>query len=224
MDVHDRARSRSPRCTPEHHGAEQISSLAHLVAPSPTGETKLVGVIGGIFPPSTVEYYNALNSFSRRRLGGTHNCNVLIWSLDQHPMVAWSKSSDEGWAHIAERLQLAASGLERAGVVCIVIACNSVHKVFDKVVGKVGVPILHIADATASVIKNAQVESVGKPRRTQGGISSNCNANSNYEDVHISLSCLQCNVMKLIRDDLSESRTKFFVLEFMNKIRVCILH
>jgi len=157
------SRSRSPsrkveQVTHPHSSAATSNSNDNLFG---FGETKLLGIIGGIFPPSTVEYYEAVNSIVRKRLGGTHDCNVLIWSLDQHPMVQWSTEGIEGWNKIAERLQMAASGLERAGAACIIIACNSVHKVFEKVSRKVGIPILHIADATAQAIQKAQVTSVG---------------------------------------------------------------
>jgi aspartate racemase len=55
----------------------------------------------------------------------------------------------------------AARSLEMAGADCVVICCNTMHKVASAVETAVRVPLLHIADPTAEVIKAAGCSIVG---------------------------------------------------------------
>lgn len=129
----------------------------------------LIGMIGGLFPPSTVDYYNHMNTLVRQRLGGQHCANVLVFSVDHHPMVKFAESGQ--WDRLAERLVEATQALERAGAECVIIACNSVHKVFDEVerqCGSVGgesssggLRLIHIGDPLASELAAAGCTKTG---------------------------------------------------------------
>lgn len=43
---------------------------------------KTIGIIGGMSCESTALYYNRLNAEARRRLGGLHSAECVIWSVD----------------------------------------------------------------------------------------------------------------------------------------------
>jgi aspartate racemase len=58
-------------------------------------------------------------------------------------------SNDEDWARAAGVLTESARRLEAAGAGALVVAANSMHKVYDQVAQAVSVPILHIADCVA---------------------------------------------------------------------------
>jgi len=47
----------------------------------------------------------------------------------------------------------AARALEKAGAEFIVICTNTMHKMADDVQKQIGIPLLHIADATAEKVK-----------------------------------------------------------------------
>ena len=49
---------------------------------------RLLGLIGGLAPPSTVDYYNAINAEVRRRLGGCHSAQLVLWSVDLQEVVS----------------------------------------------------------------------------------------------------------------------------------------
>ncbi len=58
-------------------------------------------------------------------------------------------------------LAAAARSLEAAGADCVVLCTNTMHKVAATIEAAVGIPLLHIADPTAQVIKAAGFTAVG---------------------------------------------------------------
>jgi aspartate racemase len=108
---------------------------------------RLLGVLGGMSWTSTAEYYRLLNRGVAARLGGLHSARLLLHSVDFGPLARMQHDGD--WAGTADVLVEAARGLERAGAEGLLIATNTMHKVAGQVTDAVGIPLLHIADATA---------------------------------------------------------------------------
>lgn len=108
---------------------------------------------------STAEYYRVLNRGVAARLGGLHSARLLLHSVDFGPLVRMQHDGD--WAGTAEVLVEAATGEERAGAEGLLIATNTMHKVADQITGAVGIPLLHIADATASRVRADGRRAVG---------------------------------------------------------------
>ena len=106
-----------------------------------------LGIIGGTSWHSTALYYEHINRGVAHRLGGLHSARLAIESLDLAPFAAMELSDD--WDGVAEVTLEAAKRLEGAGAEGVIITSNTGHKVFDAVAPKLGVPMLHIADATA---------------------------------------------------------------------------
>ena len=109
---------------------------------------RLLGVLGGMSWTSTAEYYRLLNRGVATRLGGLHSARVLLHSVDFAPVAAMQHDGD--WAGTAAVLVEAAQGLERAGAEGLLLATNTMHKVADEIEDAAGIPLLHIADATAA--------------------------------------------------------------------------
>jgi aspartate racemase len=106
-----------------------------------------LGIIGGTSWSSTALYYEHINRGVAHRLGGLHSARLVIESLDLAPFAEMELSGD--WDGVARETLDAARRLEAAGADGVIITSNTGHKVYDAVVPKVGVPMLHIADATA---------------------------------------------------------------------------
>ena len=106
-----------------------------------------LGIIGGATWSSTALYYEHINRGVAQRLGGLHSARLVIDSLDLAPFAEMELSGN--WDGVAEVTLEAARRLETAGADGIIITSNTGHKVYDAVAPKVGVPMLHIADATA---------------------------------------------------------------------------
>jgi aspartate racemase len=117
---------------------------------------KMIGLIGGMSWESTVVYYQLLNRLARERLGGLHSARLLLWSFDFAEIEAHQAAGD--WDAATNCMLDAARSLEKGGAECIVICTNTMHKMAGEVQGAVKIPLIHIADATATAIKAAGVQ------------------------------------------------------------------
>ena len=99
---------------------------------------------------STVTYYKEINERVAKALGGLHSAKIVLYSVDFAEVEEQQAKGD--WAGSAELLGRAAKGLVAAGADAIVICTNTMHKVADEVERAAGVPLLHIADATADAL------------------------------------------------------------------------
>ena len=106
-----------------------------------------LGIIGGTSWSSTALYYEHINRGVAQRLGGLHSARLVIESLDLAPFADMELSGD--WDGVGRVTLEAAKRLESAGAEGVIITSNTGHKVYDAVAPKLGVPMLHIGDATA---------------------------------------------------------------------------
>ncbi len=108
---------------------------------------KRIGLLGGMSWESTVTYYQMINEAVKRRLGGLHSAELVLYSVD---FAEIEKCQAEGdWERSGEILGEAAAALERAGAEMILICTNTMHKVAPQIQANIQVPLVHIAEATA---------------------------------------------------------------------------
>lgn len=120
---------------------------------------KTIGIIGGMSWESTQSYYRLLNQGVKARLGGLHSAQICLYSLDFAPI---EQLQAEGrWEAAGEVLAAAARRVEAAGAEGLLIATNTMHRVADQVAAAVSIPLLHIADATATRLQADGVNCVG---------------------------------------------------------------
>lgn len=119
---------------------------------------KTVGLLGGMSWTSTISYYRRLNQLVAERLGGLHSARVLLYSVDFHEVERLQHA--DRWAEAGELLADAARRLEAGGAGCIVLCTNTMHKVAGHIESAVGVPLLHIADATGRAIRAEGIDRV----------------------------------------------------------------
>jgi aspartate racemase len=118
-----------------------------------------IGIIGGTSWSSTALYYQLINQGVARRLGGLHSAEMAIESHDLAPIAERQLAGDRiGVAHIVGD---AARRLEEGGAKGILLASNTLHKVYDAVSAALTVPLLHIADATAARLSADGVKRAG---------------------------------------------------------------
>lgn len=120
---------------------------------------RTLGVLGGMSWTSTESYYRLLNEGVVARLGGLHSAQLLVHSVDFDPVARAQHDGD--WDTTVGILSEAARGLARGGAQALLIATNTMHKVADEVEQASGLPLLHIADATADAIVADGVQTVG---------------------------------------------------------------
>ncbi|MGY3604477.1 MULTISPECIES: aspartate/glutamate racemase family protein [unclassified Bradyrhizobium] len=112
---------------------------------------RTIGLIGGMSWESTAVYYRRLNEQVRTRLGGLHSAEILMRSVDFDAIVNLQKRGR--WDEACRILANIARELEEGGAGCLLICTNTMHKLADEVQRAVSIPLLHIADVTASAIK-----------------------------------------------------------------------
>ncbi|MBT2728357.1 aspartate/glutamate racemase family protein [Bacillus sp. ISL-75] len=120
---------------------------------------KVIGLIGGMSWESSVEYYRIINEEVKRRLGGLHSAKCLLYSVDFEEIERFQSNGD--WKKAGEVLGDVALSLEKGGADFIVICTNTMHKVIDDIQSKINIPLLHIADATTTQIKEQGISSIG---------------------------------------------------------------
>ncbi|KRG63758.1 aspartate racemase [Stenotrophomonas humi] len=120
---------------------------------------KIIGLIGGMSWESTVPYYRQINQTIKDRLGGLHSAKCILYSLDFHEIERLQHAGD--WDAAGAMLAEAARSLQAAGAEFLVLCTNTMHKVAPNIEAAVDIPLLHIADATASMIKAAGHSTVG---------------------------------------------------------------
>jgi aspartate racemase len=119
---------------------------------------KTLGLIGGTTWHSTVEYYRGINEQVAARLGGLSSARLWLHSVDFAELQP--PSDAEGWRRVASYLADVARRLEQAGAECIVMCANTPHRVAEDVQAGVGIPLLHIADATADAVAQRRLDRV----------------------------------------------------------------
>lgn len=120
---------------------------------------KIMGLIGGMSWESSAEYYRIINEEVKKRLGGLHSAECVLYSVDFEEIERFQTNGE--WEEAGEKLGNAASALEKAGAEFIVICTNTMHKVVNAIQAKITIPILHIADATADQIIKQEIKSIG---------------------------------------------------------------
>ncbi|WP_456414949.1 aspartate/glutamate racemase family protein [Oceanithermus profundus] len=120
---------------------------------------EIIGVLGGMSWPSTLEYYRLMNEAAARRLGPDRSAEILLYSLDWGRIERLQHAGD--WDALAEELITGARRLVLGGAGFLVIATNTMHKVAEAVGAVSGLEVLHIADATAQALQAAGVRRAG---------------------------------------------------------------
>lgn len=120
---------------------------------------KTIGLIGGMSWESTVTYYERINKTVNDQLGGLHSAKCVCVSVDFAEVEAAMAADD--WRRCAQMMTTAGETLVRAGADFIVICTNTMHKVAPEMQAALPVPILHIAEVTAQVLRQSGIEKTG---------------------------------------------------------------
>jgi aspartate racemase len=120
---------------------------------------KTIGLLGGMSWESSAEYYRIINEEVRRRLGGTHSAECVMWSFDFHRIEELQEQGE--WVAAARVLADAAAGLERAGAELLVICTNTMHRLAPEIMERISIPLVHIADATAVAVQAHGIGQIG---------------------------------------------------------------
>jgi len=140
------------------YGLEIMTAFLFYVTLHKQKRMKVIGIIGGLTWYSTVEYYRLLNELMNKKMGGLHAAKIILYSVDFAEIKVLTEQQD--WDAIAVIICKAAKGVELAGADCLMIGANTMHNIADEVQAAINIPVIHIAEATAAVIKNSGLKKV----------------------------------------------------------------
>lgn len=120
---------------------------------------KTIGLIGGMSWQSTIPYYRILNEAIHAALGGFHSARIVLYSVDFAEIETLQREGR--WDESAVQLTGVARALEGAGADFLVIGTNTMHIVADEIAANIGIPLLHVADATAAAVLESGARTVG---------------------------------------------------------------
>jgi len=120
---------------------------------------KTIGLLGGMSWESTVGYYRSINEGVKNALGSLHSAKIAMVSVDFDPIAKLQHEGD--WEETGRVLAEAAQSIQAAGADFLLICTNTMHKVAPRIEGAIDIPILHIADATAEILLQKGIKTVG---------------------------------------------------------------
>jgi len=112
---------------------------------------KTVGIIGGIGPESTVEYYRLLISTYREQKPDGSYPAIIINSVDLNKLVSLMMANK--LAEVTEYLVAELRKLAGAGADFGLLASNTPHIVFDEILRRSPIPLISIVEATRDAAK-----------------------------------------------------------------------
>ena len=112
---------------------------------------KILGIIGGLGPESTIDYYGKIIALYRQRTGDGSYPQFIINSINMKKGLDFMEANN--LAGMAEYLLEEIGKLARAGATFGLISANTPHIVFDEVASKSPVPLISIVEATCAAAK-----------------------------------------------------------------------
>jgi aspartate racemase len=120
---------------------------------------KTIGMLGGMSWESTELYYRKINEATKRALGGLHSAPIAMVSVDFQEIEKLQHEDD--WDACAKILSDKCQRIEAAGADFLLICTNTMHLVAKDIENAIGIPLLHIADATADRIRKEGMTKIG---------------------------------------------------------------
>jgi aspartate racemase len=112
---------------------------------------KTLGIIGGLGPESTLDYYQRIIALYRERTGNVHYPEFVIVSVDLRKGLDFMDAND--LSGMTDFLLEGIDKLARAGADFGIISANTPHIVFDDVASRSPIPLISIVEATCAAVK-----------------------------------------------------------------------
>ena len=117
---------------------------------------KTLGIIGGLGPESTVDYYQRIIALYRERTRDGSYPEFIIASVNLTKGLNFMDAGD--LAGMADYLLEGIGKLARAGADFALISANTPHIVFDEVASKSPIPLISIVEATCAAAKARKLQ------------------------------------------------------------------
>jgi aspartate racemase len=120
---------------------------------------KRIGIIGGLGPEATVDYYKEIINAFKNGNGDLDYPEIIIYSVNMAHFIGLmrEKKYDQATAYISEKIE----GLKRAGADFAALSANTPHQLFDELRERSGIPLISIVEATCNEAKSKELKRAG---------------------------------------------------------------
>jgi len=120
---------------------------------------KKIGILGGMAPESTVEYYRVITALCRQRGMGYRYPVIIVYSLNFQEFINLVNSGN--LPEVVNLLSAAIDSLSHAGADFALMASNTPHLVFNEVAARSPIPLLSIVEETGRAASELRFSRVG---------------------------------------------------------------
>ncbi|MGA7146266.1 MAG: amino acid racemase [Desulfobacterales bacterium] len=120
---------------------------------------KTIGIIGGIGPESTVDYYKEIIAAFHTKYSDLAYPEIIVYSVNMNELMKFVETKN--WPELSEWLLEKIFSLHRAGAEFAAIASNTPHIIFDEIKTKSPIPLLSIVEATCNKAQEMGLKNVG---------------------------------------------------------------
>ena len=120
---------------------------------------KKIGIIGGLGPEATADYYRRIVSYFHGRSQSLSTPEIIIYSVDIAELFKFV--ADKRWDSLGDWLISKLTALKSAGADFAAISANTPHIAFDQVQARSPLPLISIVEATLESAKSNGLKKVG---------------------------------------------------------------
>ncbi len=120
---------------------------------------KKIGIIGGLGPESTVDYYKEIITAFNTKYKELAYPEIIIYSANINKLLEFVNSKK--WSEFAEWLGGKVTSVYRAGAEFAAIASNTPHIVFEQVKKNSPIPLLSIVEETCNAAAKMKLKRAG---------------------------------------------------------------
>lgn len=124
-------------------------------------KNKTIGVLGGMGPGASANLYMEIIKYSQNKYNAVQDIDyppIIIYSL---PLKGFDETGIVDTQLVEEQLITGVKKLESAGCDLIIIGCNTVHVLYEKMQAAVKIPILNIVEETKKKVLELGYKKVG---------------------------------------------------------------
>jgi aspartate racemase len=107
---------------------------------------KKIGVVGGLGPEATIDYYKELINAFKNESGDLNYPEIIIYSVNMSEFLGLMKAKkyDQVTAYLLEKIE----SLKQGGAEFAALSANTPHLLFDWLKERSPIPLISIAEAT----------------------------------------------------------------------------
>lgn len=120
---------------------------------------KNFGLIGGVGPESTIVYYRLIIKRFQEITGLNSYPDFIIKNVDMTEMINYVVN--QNYDKLTDFLEKSIRDMQKAGVDFGAIASNTPHIVYDKLIGRIDLPMISIVEETCKKAQTINIKTVG---------------------------------------------------------------